>query len=123
MPIYEYVCEACGERLEQLQRMSDPPLTLCPRCGGALKRAVSAPAFQFKGSGWYVSDYAKKSSVDSAGSSSKSGDSGASKGESGASKSESGASKGDSGKSSDAGSASSSDSASAPAKPATKASE
>jgi len=60
MPIYEYVCEACGRLTEALQRVSDPPLATCPHCGGALRKRVSAPAFQFKGSGWYVTDYAQK---------------------------------------------------------------
>jgi putative FmdB family regulatory protein len=61
MPLYEYACEACGRRTEALQRHSDPPLSVCPHCGGKLKKLVSAPAFQFKGSGWYVTDYARKS--------------------------------------------------------------
>lgn len=60
MPIYEYQCRRCAERLETMQRLSDPPLTECPKCGGELKKLVSAPAFQFKGSGWYVTDYARK---------------------------------------------------------------
>lgn len=61
MPIYEYLCESCGERLEQLQKIDDPPLRECPACGErSLRRLLSAPAFQFKGSGWYVTDYARK---------------------------------------------------------------
>jgi putative FmdB family regulatory protein len=60
MPIYEYVCERCGESTEAIQRLADPPLTECPKCGGRLRKKVSAPAFQFKGSGWYVTDYARK---------------------------------------------------------------
>ena len=60
MPIYEYQCQKCGHRLETMQRISDPPLTECPECRGALKKLISAPAFQFKGSGWYVTDYAGK---------------------------------------------------------------
>lgn len=60
MPIYEYECEACGHRSEELQRMDDPPLATCPACGGPYKKLLSAPAFQFKGSGWYVTDYARK---------------------------------------------------------------
>ena len=60
MPIYEYQCRRCGHRLEAMQRLSDPPLKRCPSCGGGLKKLVSAPAFQFKGSGWYVTDYAGK---------------------------------------------------------------
>ena len=59
MPIYEYECRACGKRSEAMQRMADPPLTTCPECGGELKKLISSPAFQFKGSGWYVTDYAR----------------------------------------------------------------
>jgi len=61
VPIYEYKCQDCEEQLEALQQVSEPPLTTCPECGGSLKKLVSAPAFQFKGSGWYVTDYAGKS--------------------------------------------------------------
>ena len=61
MPLYEYKCEACGHQLEALQQVSEPPLTKCPECGGGLKKLLSAPAFQFKGSGWYVTDYGGKS--------------------------------------------------------------
>lgn len=60
MPLFEYVCEACGRKSEVLQRIADPPLETCPECGGRLRKLLSAPAFQFKGSGWYVTDYAKK---------------------------------------------------------------
>ena len=60
MPIYEYQCQACQERTEAIQAISDPPLTTCPECGGDLKKLLSAPAFQFKGEGWYVTDYARK---------------------------------------------------------------
>lgn len=60
MPIYEYQCQSCGKRTELLQRMADPPLATCPACGGEVKKLVSAPAVQFKGSGWYVTDYAGK---------------------------------------------------------------
>ncbi len=59
MPLYEYRCEACGHKLEVLQRLAEPPLTVCPECGGVLRKQVSAPAFQFKGTGWYVTDYAR----------------------------------------------------------------
>jgi len=59
MPLYEYRCEACGELTEVIQRHGDPPLAVCPLCGGPLKKLLSAPAFQFKGSGWYVTDYAR----------------------------------------------------------------
>ena len=57
MPIYEYDCEACGRRTEAIQRVGERPLKICPHCGGKLKKAFSVPAIQFKGSGWYVTDY------------------------------------------------------------------
>jgi putative FmdB family regulatory protein len=60
MPIYEYQCQSCGKRTEQLQRMDAPPLAACPECGGPVKKLISSPAVQFKGSGWYVTDYARK---------------------------------------------------------------
>jgi putative FmdB family regulatory protein len=60
MPLYEYQCQDCGFRSEELQKLADPPLTVCPKCGGTFKRLISAPAFQFKGSGWYVTDYARQ---------------------------------------------------------------
>lgn len=60
MPLYEYRCRQCGELSEVMQRVSDPPLAACPSCGGEVKKLISAPAFQFKGSGWYVTDYARK---------------------------------------------------------------
>lgn len=60
MPIYEYQCQECQHRLEALQQVSEPPLTTCPECSGELRKLFSAPAFQFKGSGWYVTDYARK---------------------------------------------------------------
>jgi len=59
MPIYEYRCESCGHYSEEMQKLSDPPLTECPECGGPYKKLISAPSFQFKGSGWYVNDYGK----------------------------------------------------------------
>ena len=58
MPIYEYDCDSCGKRTEAIQRVGERPLKICPRCGGKLKKAFSAPAVHFKGSGWYVTDYA-----------------------------------------------------------------
>ena len=60
MPLYEYLCDACGHRFELIKKYSDPPLEVCPKCGGAVHKLQSAPAFQFKGTGWYVTDYAKK---------------------------------------------------------------
>jgi len=62
MPIYEYKCQSCGERYEKLQKYSDPPCKKCPHCGGALRKLISSPAIQFKGSGFYITDYAKKNS-------------------------------------------------------------
>jgi putative FmdB family regulatory protein len=59
MPIYEYVCTKCGKKTEVIQRVGEAPLRVCPHCGGKLKKAISAPAIQFKGSGWYVTDYAR----------------------------------------------------------------
>src|SRR5215470_18854228 len=59
MPLYEYVCQSCGKKTEVLQRLNERPLKICPHCGGKLKKAISAPAIQFKGSGWYVTDYAR----------------------------------------------------------------
>ncbi len=65
MPLYEYLCESCSQRTEVLQKLDEPPLVVCPNCGGALKKLLSAPAFQFKGTGWYVTDYAAKGGGDS----------------------------------------------------------
>ena len=62
MPLYEYQCRKCGRRVEKIQKFSDPPLTTCEACGGKLERLLSSPAIQFKGSGWYVTDYARGSS-------------------------------------------------------------
>lgn len=59
MPVYEYKCESCGEVFELIQKFSDEPLKVHEKCGGAVHRLLSAPALQFKGSGWYVTDYAK----------------------------------------------------------------
>ena len=64
MPLYEYQCEACAHRFERIQRFSDPPVETCPTCGGAVRKLISSPAIQFKGSGFYINDYAKKSSGD-----------------------------------------------------------
>ena len=60
MPLYEYLCDACGHRFEAIQKFADPPVERCPTCGGEVRKLQSAPAFQFKGSGWYVTDYARK---------------------------------------------------------------
>ena len=61
MPLYEYQCKKCGHRFERIQKFSDPLVKKCPECGGKVEQLISAPAVQFKGSGWYVTDYAKKS--------------------------------------------------------------
>jgi putative FmdB family regulatory protein len=60
MPLYEYACEDCGERSEVLQQLNDTPLSVCPSCSGKLRKLFSAPTFQFKGSGWYATDYSGK---------------------------------------------------------------
>ncbi|NOZ94605.1 MAG: zinc ribbon domain-containing protein [Acidobacteria bacterium] len=57
MPLYEYECQSCGEHVERIQRVSDAPLSECPKCGGPLRKLLGVPALQFKGSGWYVTDY------------------------------------------------------------------
>ena len=61
MPIYEYKCIECGQHLEKMQKVSDAPLTVCESCGGKLEKQISLSGFQFKGEGWYVTDYSKKS--------------------------------------------------------------
>lgn len=60
MPIYEYQCTDCGHRFEVMQRLSEEPIATCTECGSPVEKLLSAPAFQFKGSGWYATDYAKK---------------------------------------------------------------
>ena len=65
MPLYEYECESCKNRFEKIVKYSDPPIDTCPKCGkGPVRKLFSSPAIQFKGSGWYITDYAKKSSTD-----------------------------------------------------------
>ncbi len=63
MPLYEYQCKKCHHRFERIVKFSDKPMKKCPDCGGPVEQTISAPAVQFKGSGWYVTDYAKKSSA------------------------------------------------------------
>jgi len=76
MPLYDYQCRACSHRFERIQKFSDPLVTTCPQCGKeTVERLLSAPAVQFKGSGWYVTDYAKKSSAQAPAKSEASGDS------------------------------------------------
>jgi putative FmdB family regulatory protein len=66
MPLYEYRCEACGSTFEKIRKFSDEPLTVCEKCGkGPVQKLISSPAFQFKGTGWYITDYPKKSTTDS----------------------------------------------------------
>ena len=65
MPLYEYECKKCHHRFEKIQKFSDRMVKKCPDCGGVVEQMISAPAVQFKGSGWYVTDYAKKSSSQS----------------------------------------------------------
>jgi putative FmdB family regulatory protein len=60
MPLYEYRCQSCGKVFEVMQKFSDEPLTIHEGCGGVVERLLSPPAFQFKGSGWYITDYARK---------------------------------------------------------------
>ena len=67
MPLYEYQCKKCHNRFERIQKFSDPHIKKCPDCGGPVEQVISAPAVQFKGSGWYVTDYAKKSSAPASG--------------------------------------------------------
>jgi putative FmdB family regulatory protein len=87
MPLYEYECNDNGHRFERIQKFSDPPIDVCPTCGSAVRKLLSSPAIQFKGTGWYITDYAKRSgSVESSSSSS----SGSSKSEGGDKKSEGG---------------------------------
>ena len=67
MPLYEYQCKKCHHRFERIQKFSDPHIKKCPDCGGPVEQTITAPAVQFKGSGWYVTDYAKKSSAPAGG--------------------------------------------------------
>lgn len=60
MPLVEYRCAGCEQTIEVIQKFSDPDLTICSECGGVLERLLSAPAIRFKGSGWYINDYAAK---------------------------------------------------------------
>ena len=64
MPLYEYQCESCDHRFERIQKYADPPIDTCPNCGGKTRKLFSSPAIQFKGTGWYITDYARKGSND-----------------------------------------------------------
>jgi putative FmdB family regulatory protein len=81
MPLYEYVCDACGHRFEVIRKFSDAPLDRCPKCGGPIHKLQSAPAFHLKGTGWYITDYGRKDSGSPGGESNSGGDSGESKAE------------------------------------------
>src|SRR5262245_6909943 len=66
MPLYEYECDACGRRFEVIQKFSEDPVEVCTQCGkGPVRRLLSSPAIQFKGSGWYITDYSQKGKSDS----------------------------------------------------------
>ncbi len=77
MPLYEYQCDPYGHRFEVIQKSSDDPITVCPQCGGTVQKLLSSPAIQFKGSGWYITDYARAGKSDSANAGSGKNDSGA----------------------------------------------
>jgi putative FmdB family regulatory protein len=75
MPLYEYECDACGRRFEKIQKFSDPAIEQCEKCGsGPVRKLLSSPAIQFKGSGWYITDYANKGKSESGSASGKSKD-------------------------------------------------
>jgi putative FmdB family regulatory protein len=61
VPLYEYKCVKCGRRTEKIENVSGPHLKKCPHCGGKVESVITAPSIQFKGAGWYVTDYAGKS--------------------------------------------------------------
>ena len=67
MPIYEYQCQKCHHREELIQKVSDPPMTRCPKCKGPMTKLIAPPALQFKGSGWYITDYSDKGKAKSEG--------------------------------------------------------
>ena len=71
MPLYEYQCKKCKHRFERIQKFSDRMVRKCPDCGGPVEQMISAPAVQFKGSGWYVTDYASKKNTSESSSSEK----------------------------------------------------
>ncbi|MGH9200155.1 MAG: FmdB family zinc ribbon protein [Vicinamibacterales bacterium] len=81
MPLYEYQCEACGHRFEIIQKYSDAPIAVCPKCGGTVRKLFSSPAIQFKGSGFYITDYARSGKTDAEGASEAKGESGNGTGE------------------------------------------
>ena len=88
MPLYEYECEACQKRFEKIQKYTDAPPDVCPHCGkGPIKKLFSSPAIQFKGSGFYITDYAKKSTSEAGSKSSSEGSSSSSESKSSETKS------------------------------------
>jgi putative FmdB family regulatory protein len=106
VPLYEYQCKSCHTKTERIQKFSDPPLTECPHCGGEMEQLLSAPAVQFKGAGWYVTDYGRGGSGKGSGS-----------GSGGGSKDRQGGSDSGAKSSSEAGSSSSGNSGSESSKP------
>ena len=64
MPLYEYKCKKCKHKFEKIRKFSDPPIKKCPECGGPVEKLLHAPAVQFKGTGWYVTDYAGKNKME-----------------------------------------------------------
>jgi putative FmdB family regulatory protein len=126
MPLYEYECDVCAHRFELIQKFSDPPPAACPKCGGAVTKLMSSPAIQFKGSGFYLTDYGRSGGKDSANAKAGKNDSGSSG--SGESRSDNKSSDGKSSdskssesKSSDSGTTGKSSGDSSPAKPSTAA--
>ena len=79
MPLYEYQCKKCKHRFEKIQKFSDRPVKKCPECGGAVEKLLSQSAVQFKGSGWYVTDYARKGASSGSADSASAGDGSAAK--------------------------------------------
>ena len=82
MPLYEYLCEKCGSKFELIEKFSAEPKTVHEGCGGSVHRLISAPALQFKGSGWYITDYAKSGSTSTGSEAKKAGEAKESKGSS-----------------------------------------
>jgi putative FmdB family regulatory protein len=122
VPLYEYQCPKCGT-FELIRKFSDDPVTTCPTCGSPIEKLASAPAFHLKGTGWYVTDYAKKSGgADGKSSDGKSGGKSSESKSEGQSESKSGSGSGDSGKSA-SGTGAAETSSAAPAKPPSKKSD
>jgi putative FmdB family regulatory protein len=67
VPLYEYACKKCGKHVDKIEKFDGPYLKKCPSCGGTVERVASAPAIQFKGSGWYITDYGRSSSKEQSG--------------------------------------------------------